>query len=260
MFHNNWYDRSPMWPVFNHCRPKPAPEEPYDSPYAVLGYDEQGNPVFIVHSRDGEEHTVPVDNDIIVLGDTTYTIALSRDRTELILRDNNGKEVRLSFVADSDSPGFISAEDKAKLDGIEEGAEKNTVLGVKGSADASYRTGLVELSKEDLGIHDLNKADIADVLGYLPSKTELVRSEMVSIVANGEIAVSMNPAAFGTNTCLEARPIARVYGVTKADALAIQHFETIGQDEYALYIRNTDANSPHSVYYFIDAVKQAYDL
>lgn len=45
---------------------------------------------------------------------------------------------------------YTTAE-KTKLSGIEEGAQKNTVTGVKGNSEASYRTGNVNLTPENIG-------------------------------------------------------------------------------------------------------------
>ena len=41
---------------------------------------------------------------------------------------------------------------KTKLDGIQEGAQKNTVIGVKGNAEQSYRTGNVNITKDNIGV------------------------------------------------------------------------------------------------------------
>lgn len=90
---NNWYDRSPMWPQFNHGCPHPVPPdaEPYNTPYAVLGYTEDGDPVFTVHTVDGETYEVDAGSNIIVLKDTTYELSVSEDGTQLILTGSDGK-------------------------------------------------------------------------------------------------------------------------------------------------------------------------
>ena len=50
---------------------------------------------------------------------------------------------------------------KDKLDGIENGAQVNTITGVKGSAEADYRTGNVEITKANIGLGDVdNTADV----------------------------------------------------------------------------------------------------
>ena len=47
--------------------------------------------------------------------------------------------------------GLMSATDKKKLDGIADGAQKNTVTGVKGNAESSYRTGNINLTPANIG-------------------------------------------------------------------------------------------------------------
>lgn len=63
-------------------------------------------------------------------------------------------------VATNKTNGLMSAEDKSKLDNIEVGAQKNTVTGVKGSAETSYRTGNIEITKANIGLGNVdNTAD-----------------------------------------------------------------------------------------------------
>ncbi|MBQ9330744.1 MAG: hypothetical protein IJ221_07190 [Oscillibacter sp.] len=53
--------------------------------------------------------------------------------------------------ATQSAKGLLSADDKKKIDGIESGAQKNTVTGVKGSAETAYRTGNVSLTAANVG-------------------------------------------------------------------------------------------------------------
>lgn len=53
--------------------------------------------------------------------------------------------------ATTESPGLLSAKDKAKLDSIASGAQVNTVTGVKGNAETAYRTGQVNLTPDHIG-------------------------------------------------------------------------------------------------------------
>ena len=51
-------------------------------------------------------------------------------------------------------------EEKIKLEGIEDGAQKNTVTGVKGSSESAYQTGNVNITKENIGLGNVdNTAD-----------------------------------------------------------------------------------------------------
>ena len=74
--------------------------------------------------------------------------------------------------ATQSAKGLMSADDKKKLDGIEAGAQKNTVTGVKGSAETAYRTGNVSLTAADVGAaaasHTHDPAGIT--AGYLDAR------------------------------------------------------------------------------------------
>ena len=48
--------------------------------------------------------------------------------------------------------GLMSKEDKTKLDGVEAGAQVNTVTGVKGSSENTYRTGEINITKANIGL------------------------------------------------------------------------------------------------------------
>ena len=64
----------------------------------------------------------------------------------------NGKGLSTNDFADAD---------KTKLNGIETGAQVNTITGVKGSAESAYRVGNVSISKADIGLANVdNTADV----------------------------------------------------------------------------------------------------
>ena len=67
------------------------------------------------------------------------------------------------YVSDSNythTDNNYTLAEKEKLSAIENGAQKNTVIGVKGSAETAYRTGNVDITKENLGLGDVeNTAD-----------------------------------------------------------------------------------------------------
>ena len=60
------------------------------------------------------------------------------------------------------SAGLLSAADKAKLDGIAEGANKNTVTGVKGGGESTYRTGQVNITKANIGLSNVDNTSDAN--------------------------------------------------------------------------------------------------
>jgi len=54
-------------------------------------------------------------------------------------------------AATTSKAGLMSAADKTKLDGIASGAQVNSVTGIKGNSESSYRTGNVNLTAANVG-------------------------------------------------------------------------------------------------------------
>lgn len=52
--------------------------------------------------------------------------------------------------------GLMSAADKKKLDGIATGAQVNTVTGIKGNSESSYRIGNVNITKANIGLGNVD--------------------------------------------------------------------------------------------------------
>ena len=65
-------------------------------------------------------------------------------------------------TASQSADGLMSSADKAKLDGIASGAQVNSVTGVKGNAESSYRTGNINLTPGNIGA--ISTSDIANNL------------------------------------------------------------------------------------------------
>lgn len=78
------------------------------------------------------------------------------------------------------SENDFSAAYKEKIDNIEERAQKNTITGIKGEGETDYRTGNVNLTKENLGIgnvenknskkirSEITREDVEKALQYTP--------------------------------------------------------------------------------------------
>ena len=58
-------------------------------------------------------------------------------------------------TATASTAGLMSAEDKTKLNGIESGAQVNSVIGIKGDAESVYRTGNINLTPANIGAKTL---------------------------------------------------------------------------------------------------------
>lgn len=91
-------------------------------------------------------------------------------------------------VATNKSNGLMSAEDKSKLDNIEVGAQKNTVTGVKGSAETDYRVGNVNITKENIGLGNVdNTADAAKSVKSAATLTTARKIDGVSFDGSKDI-------------------------------------------------------------------------
>lgn len=74
-------------------------------------------------------------------------------------------------LATSTQNGLMSSEDKGKLDGIEPGAQVNTVLGVKGNDETNYRIGNVNITKDNIGLGNVdNTSDISKPISNATQK------------------------------------------------------------------------------------------
>ena len=75
----------------------------------------------------------------------------------------------------------MSASDKTKLNGIETGAQKNTITGIKGAKESSYRTGNVNIT-------------LQNILGSTP-----IGDDFTGIYYNGSTFVTQNPSLQSTS-------------------------------------------------------------
>ena len=69
------------------------------------------------------------------------------------LDNDSGFVVDTSYVHTDNN---FTTDDKDKLDSIESGAQKNTVTGVKGSSETEYRTGNINITKENIGLGNVD--------------------------------------------------------------------------------------------------------
>ena len=246
--HDNFHDHSPMWPQFNHGCPKRPPDaEPYNTPYAVLGYTEAGEPVFTVHTVDGETYDVEAGSNIIILGDTTYKLEASEDGTSLILVGSDGSASTVPMytaVATTESAGLMSPEDKEKLDGIESGAGKTGVFGIKSPTETTYtQSGNYDITKEKLGLgsvenksasdilDELTAEDITDALGYTPADSASTPSGGVTGV-KGEAEqsyregnVNITKENIGLGNVQNVSPASIIAGITYQNVVDALGFE-----------------------------------
>ena len=108
--------------------------------------------------------------------------------------------------------GLMSVSDKVKLDGIAEGAQVNTVTGVKGSSESAYRTGDINITKANIGLGnvenkssatirgELTKANVTTALGYTPPTTDTNTKYGLKIEGNKISLVEGGTTSSGTIT------------------------------------------------------------
>ena len=91
-------------------------------------------------------------------------------------------------LATNKTDGLMSSTDKSKLDNIEEGAQKNTVTGVKGSAETDYRIGNVNITKANIGLGNVdNTADSAKNVNSAAKLTTARKIDGVSFNGSADI-------------------------------------------------------------------------
>ena len=88
---------------------------------------------------------------------TTFIDSISQDAQGVITPTK-----KTVASASQSADGLMSSTDKTKLDGIASGAQVNSITGVKGDAEADYRTGNVNLTAANIGAVDAD--DIANDL------------------------------------------------------------------------------------------------
>ena len=89
-----------------------------------------------------------------------------------------------------------------KLNGIESGAQKNTVTGIKGSSESSYRTGNVNITPANLGITVINNtSDANKSVKYATSAGSATSATTASTcTGNSATATSANYATSSGNS------------------------------------------------------------
>lgn len=106
-------------------------------------------------------------------------------------------------LATDKTDGLMSAEDKSKLDNIEVGAQKNTVTGVKGSAETSYRIGNVNITKENIGLGNVDNT--ADANKSVKSASTLATARKIDGVSFNGSADIVHYAACSTTADTAAK-------------------------------------------------------
>ena len=142
--------------------------------------------------------------------------------------------------ATSESNGLMSAEDFKKLQGIEAGAQKNTVTGVKGSNETLYRTGQISISKENIGLGNVNNT--ADSAKNVLSATKLATARNINLTGGATGSGSFDGTKDVTITVsnIDASKITGVLGIEQIPAAAIERCVVVNDNNarFALTIED----------------------
>ena len=125
---------------------------------------------------------------------------------------------------------LMSADEHTKLTGIEDGAQVNTVTGVKGSNEAEYRTGNISISKGNVGLGNVDNTADTDKPISTAAQTAL-DNKVDKITGKG-----LSEANF---TDAEKTKLA---GIAAGAEVNVQSDWNQGDDAADDYIRNKPAN------------------
>lgn len=70
-------------------------------------------------------------------------------------------------VVTTEKDGLMSKDMLTKLNGIAAGAQVNTVTGVKGSSETNYRTGNINITKNNIGLNNVENKSSATIRGEI---------------------------------------------------------------------------------------------
>lgn len=124
---------------------------------------------------------------------TSGTISLTKANVTAALGYTPPTQDTTYGTATQSSNGLMSSTDKTKLDGIETGAQKNTVTGIKGNAESSYRTGNVNLTPANIGAAAANHThainEVTDLQSTLNGKAAASHVHSANDITSGTLPV-----------------------------------------------------------------------
>lgn len=144
----------------NGTTPIVARQHNSGSPRIVLLLDSDGNTTFpgtvSAGSFSGVKVIQTAVSDPTASGTSvTFIDSISQNTQGVIVPTK--KTVR---SASQSASGLMSSTDKTKLDGIASGAQVNSITGVKGDAESTYRTGDVNLTPANIGAFPSSGGDV----------------------------------------------------------------------------------------------------
>jgi ribosomal 50S subunit-recycling heat shock protein len=135
--------------------------------------------------------------------------------------------------------GLMSAADKTKLDGVEAGAQVNTITGVKGDAETDYRTGDVNITKANIGLGNVDNT--ADANKVVASAGKLTTPVDISLTG-GVTGTASFDGSVDTEISVSSVDVAYLSGTISIDNLPAGALErvVVVADEAARLALTTD--------------------
>lgn len=118
----------------------------------------------------------------------------------------------------SNSDIHFTAAERTKLSGIAAGAQVNTITGVKGNSESSYRTGNVNITKANIGLGNVdNTADSAKTVKHAATADSATSATKAAQDASGNVITSTYETKTDASSKLAE---AKSYTDTKTSGLA----------------------------------------
>jgi len=128
--------------------------------------------------------------------------------------------VKIPDTTASDSNnGLMSSSMYSKLVGIEAGAQVNTVTGVKGSSESTYRTGNINITKANIGLGNVENKSSATI------RSELTSSNVTT--ALGYTPATQDPASDSADGLLTASLYSKLIGIASGAEVNQNAFSNI---------------------------------
>ena len=165
--------------------------------YLKLVLQNQAEPIYINVADLVDAYTSGIGISISTNNEISIKIVVGNG----LSADTDG--IKMATVTTTTNGAMLSG-DKAKLDGIENGAQKNTVTGVKGDNEATYRVGNINITKANIGLNNVDNVKQYSLSNPPPYPVSSVNNKTgaVSLDASdvGAVSTSDITQTLGTST------------------------------------------------------------
>lgn len=173
---------------------------------ATIVYVDSSSRIVDVYQVNGQTQTIV--NRVLNLDITKFTVGLDNvdNTSDMDKPVSTLQQEALDKKVDKVEGKGLSTEDfttelKNKLDGVENGAQVNTITGVKGDAESEYRVGNVSITKENIGLGNVdNTSDINKPVSTLQQKALDKKLDKSGGTITSDLAVQGNLTVSGTTT------------------------------------------------------------